>query len=182
VVATFGLWGAGNPVFPLSYDRRIVNGDGQQIVNTMLFANPSPALLSQYQSNNLFWNGAAGIAGNAGVRPKIYAPATWAAGSSYSHLDELTYPAGHPNSLMTPAIGTAEAIHDPGIVRGMFTDIGWQIASPCPYTIDSTSVSVSAAGATGSTFAVNTQPGARGPPSATQPIVVTSGSGTGSGR
>ena len=50
----------------------------------------------------------AATAANGGVAPKLYAPAIWQAGSSYSHLDEATYPAGNVNSLMTPAIGANE--------------------------------------------------------------------------
>ena len=60
--------------------------------------------------------------------PKLYAPAAWQAGSSYSHLDEATYPAGNANSLMTPAIGANEVIHSPGpITLGIFSDSGWTI-------------------------------------------------------
>jgi hypothetical protein len=58
--------------------------------------------------------------------PRMYAPLSWDQGSSYSHLDENTYPNGDPNSLMTPGINNGEAVHDPGpIARGMFTDMGW---------------------------------------------------------
>ena len=125
-------WGftAGVTTSPMSYDRRVVNGSLQELINTGLFPNPSVALANQLQSNNLFWNGAAGIAGNAGTRPRLYAPATWQPGSSYSHLDEVTYPAGNPNSLMTYAIGSAESIHSPGpITLGILTDIGWGFTS-----------------------------------------------------
>jgi len=43
------------------------------------------------------------------------------------------YPAGNPNSLMTPQIGAREAIHDPGpITRGIFEDIGWSVGPTTP--------------------------------------------------
>jgi hypothetical protein len=51
---------------------------------------------------------------------------TWQQGSSYSHLDEATYPAGNANSLMTPQLSSAEAIHSPGpITQALFKSIGW---------------------------------------------------------
>ena len=65
------------------------------------------------------------------VRSKMYAPATYEPGSSYSHFDESTYPAGDPASLMTPSIGYGEAIHDPGALGlGLLNDIGWTAGYP----------------------------------------------------
>lgn len=90
--------------------------------------NGSTALGDALTGNQLYWGGDLGIAANAGTRPRLYAPGTWAGGSSYSHLNENTYPSGNVNSLMTPFIGTAEANHDPGpIVYGMFEDMGWTL-------------------------------------------------------
>ncbi len=63
---------------------------------------------------------------NGGNRARLYAPTTWQQGSSYSHLNEATYPKGNPHSLMTPQLGTAEAIHFPGpITMALFSSIGW---------------------------------------------------------
>ena len=183
-----GMWGftAGVTTSPMSYDRRVVNGSLQELINTGLFPNPSAALANQLQSNNLFWNGAAGIAGNAGTRPRLYAPATWQPGSSYSHLDEVTYPAGNPNSLMTYAIGSAESIHSPGpIALGILTDIGWgSTGSTCNYTLGATSTTVGAAGVVGATVGVTATPGCAWTAVSNSPgfITVTGGAGgTGSG-
>jgi hypothetical protein len=118
-----GRWG--NSGIPSVYDHFIVNGSSQAIINTALFANPSVALGNQLTSDNLFFNGPYAIAA-AGERPKLYIPTPWEQGSSYSHLDETYYPAGDPNSLMTPALGPGESILDPGpITLGIFRDIGW---------------------------------------------------------
>ena len=39
---------------------------------------------------------------------------------------------------MTPAIGSAEAIHNPGfITRGLLQDIGWTIDQPLPIELSS---------------------------------------------
>jgi hypothetical protein len=113
---------------PLVYDVSVVDGTGVSVLN---IANNSAVMATLLRSGNLFWGGANAVANNGGVRPKLYAPATWQDGSSYSHLDEATYRAGNPNSLMTPSIGSAEAIHDPGpITRGMFADMGWTVGAP----------------------------------------------------
>ncbi|MEB3218005.1 MAG: S8 family serine peptidase, partial [Nostocales cyanobacterium 94392] len=122
-----GSWGFGTG-FPSIYDRFTVNGSNQSLINTSLFPNPSTALGNQLTSNNLFFTGSNAVAANSGTKPKLYAPSIWNPGSSYSHLDEATYAAGNPNSLMTPQLGTAEAIHHPGdITLGIFEDMGWTI-------------------------------------------------------
>ncbi len=180
VSSGLGGWGlSGDPVI---YDRFVVNGAGTQVIDTAVFPNPSSALAAELTSNNLYWGGANAVAAAGGVPPKLYAPTTWRPGSSYSHLDEATYPAGSPNSLMTYALGAAEAIHDPGpITRGMFADEGWTTVA-CAYNVSPTSVSVGSSGGTGS-VAVSTQPGCTWTAtSGVSWMTITAGaSGTGSG-
>ena len=68
-----------------------------------------------------------------GSPPELYAPGTWDQGSSYSHLDETTFPPANPHSLMTPQLASMEAIHDPGqITLCMFEDMGWDAACVVP--------------------------------------------------
>jgi hypothetical protein len=114
--------------FPVIYDHFTENGAGQSLLTA--FASPSVALGSQLTSNNLFFDGPRTRLANGGNPARIYAPASWEPGSSYSHLNEQTYPAGNPNSLMTPQIASSEAIHDPGpICRGVLEDTGWTVAT-----------------------------------------------------
>jgi hypothetical protein len=95
------------------------------------YPDPSAALATALTSGSVYWGGPAGVASNGGVRPRLYAPGSWQVGSSYSHLDEATYPANTANSLMTYAIGPGESIHSPGpIVIGMLNDLGYQAAIP----------------------------------------------------
>lgn len=118
-------WGGGT-AYPGIYDRFTVNGSEQSLIDTTLFPNPSTALATQLTSGNIFFNGTNAIAANGNQWPKLYAPSTWSPGSSYAHLDEATFPAGNAHSLMTPSLGQAEAIHDPGaITLGLFEDMGW---------------------------------------------------------
>ena len=114
---------------PSTFNTFIENAAGQRLADPTLFPNPSVSLGSQYTSGALYFNGPLAVAANPFAterRPRLYAPARYSAGSSISHMDEATYPAGDPNSLMTPSIGAAEAIQDPGpLVRAMFADMGW---------------------------------------------------------
>ena len=126
---SWGLGAVGGPVYPVAYDRFTQTGTGTQLLDQVSFPNPSVALGNALQSNNLYfdWRNASRQAGGyPGAR--LDAPAPWAPGSSYSHLDENTYPAGNANSLMTPSLSTGEAVHDPGpITRGIFRDMGWTV-------------------------------------------------------
>jgi hypothetical protein len=134
--------GLGSLIFdgvPVIYDRFVVNGSSQSILDTSLFPNNSTELASQLQSNNLFFNGSNANAANGGSNPKLYAPGTWEEGSSYAHLDQATYGVpGNPNSLMTPFdIGGAQ--REPGpITLGIFNDMGYSVSAtqeptPIPY-------------------------------------------------
>jgi hypothetical protein len=57
---------------------------------------------------------------------KIYAPTTYADGSSLQHFNESTFPISTGHGLMTPFIGAGEITHAPGaILVGALQDIGW---------------------------------------------------------
>lgn len=77
-------------------------------------------------SNNVYWDGDFGKAANGGVRPRIYAPITYLAGSSLIHLDEATF----SNDLISPVLGLGQVIHAPSPIDiGMLRDLGWDIAA-----------------------------------------------------
>ena len=121
--------------FPGFYDYYVIEGATTTLADKLIdkYEDPSAELLAALIGGNLYWVGGNGVANNGGIRPKLYAPNPWNQGSSYSHLDEATYPAGNPNSLMTPRFGSAESIHDPGdIIRGMFTDMLWGVIPNAP--------------------------------------------------
>jgi len=110
---------------PLIYDVFVETSDGTSILS---FNSGTVDLGDALESDALFWNGSEGWAASTSGRPRLYAPANWNGGSSFSHLRENSYQSGTVNSLMTPFLGTAEAIHDPGpIVEGMFRDMGWSM-------------------------------------------------------
>jgi hypothetical protein len=123
-----GSWGARSDS-PYIYDRFVTDGDGQPLTNTALYPNSSAALGNLLISGNLFLSSASTTAA-ASASPRLYAPSPWQPGSSYSHLDENTYPAGDINSLMTPQLGRGEAILNPGpITLALLNELGWGAAS-----------------------------------------------------
>ncbi|WP_133271539.1 hypothetical protein [Hymenobacter radiodurans] len=83
-------------------------------------------LAAQFTSNDLYFGSPLVNAVTNGQRARLYAPTKYDGGSSISHLNETSYRAGDPNSLMTPQVGAAEAIQNPGpITLKMFDEMGW---------------------------------------------------------
>ena len=111
---------------PGVFDRYLTHAQNGPLV---LMDNPGTALGDAQTSNQIYFNGPLAMAANAGVAPRIYAPSTFALGSSCVHLNESTYPDGNPNELMTPFISSGEANHWPGpLCLAMMQDIGWMLA------------------------------------------------------
>ncbi|MEM7370661.1 MAG: PKD domain-containing protein [Bacteroidota bacterium] len=120
-VATSGCYNSTLSVF----DHFLETGVG---IGLPSITNNSVSLGSAIRSNSVVWNGAIAVVANGSVKPSIEDPVTFVTGESICHLDEVVYPAGDVNSLMTPSLNMAEAIHDPGpILRGMLKDMGWNL-------------------------------------------------------
>ncbi len=114
---------------PSVFDHFVETTAGNRLVDESKYANGSAALYQQLVGGNLYFNGPI-LQQRTGQRARLYAPATYSTGSTLYHLNESTYPAGNINSLMTYAIGPAEAIHTPGpIVTSIFSDIEWKTTS-----------------------------------------------------
>lgn len=110
----------------ISYDR--FTKLGPNAASPLLWKMPdmSTQLGSALRSNNVYFDSPAVRRANGGKAAKLYAPAAWRQGSSYSHLDEATFPKGNPNSLMTYAIGGGETIRTPGPVGlALLKGVGW---------------------------------------------------------
>ena len=91
--------------------------------------NGSTQLADRLQGGALRWTGAWGKRANGGTAPVLYAPDVFEPGSSYSHLDEATYPQGSTESLMTPMLNNREVVREPGsLARGLLRDLGWTVA------------------------------------------------------
>ena len=124
-----GSYGIGS--VPMIYDTFVENFSGSRLTDTLKFLNSSNSLGSQLVGNQLYFNGplikkytASNPVRYTITKAKLYAPATWDAGSSISHLDESSTLLA--DGLMTPFIDFGEAIHDPGkYTFSILGDIGW---------------------------------------------------------
>jgi len=110
---------------PSVYDRLLVKNTGAKLDT---FPNPSTALGAALTSNNVYIAGTYAVLANNDLKPRAYAPVTFSLGSSTSHLNESTYPAGNANEMMTPDGTPGNANHDPGpVALGVLRDIGWHL-------------------------------------------------------
>ena len=127
---TNGSYGIGS--IPMIYDTFVENADGNRLTDTLKFLNNSATLGSQLVSNKVYFNGpllknytTSDPIHYTVFRAKLYAPGTWDAGSSISHLDEASGILDR-DALMTPFINLGEAIHDPGkFTLSILGDVGW---------------------------------------------------------
>ena len=108
--------------------------DGASLLDTNAYPNPSSALgdlLTGQSGTGVFYSGPDTDFANGGEGVKLYTPSTWSSGSSYSHLDEVTFD-GTVNALMTPSLLISESAHQVGpIVCGLFKDFGWPVGADC---------------------------------------------------
>ena len=113
---------------PSIYDVFIANTSGFLLTDTSIFADNSEILKNALTNNDLFFSGADAINSNQGQQPRLFAPTTFIAGSSISHLDNGLYPIGDSNGLMEPFFDPQEVIHSPGpVILGVLRDLGWSI-------------------------------------------------------
>lgn len=136
--AGLGCWGlpttSDGRLFPFIYDRFTEDGNEVALLNATTYPNPSTAIASALQSGTIYFNGPASKAINFNGRVRLFAPATFESGSSYSHLDEATFSwfDDNPNRLMTPEFGRGEVIRSPGPVTcGIMQDMGWSLGPDC---------------------------------------------------
>ena len=105
---------------PTPFDAYLQTQDGNRLADL-----PSPSFeLGQALSNRLVWSGPEGMAANNGVKPLMYTPSNYDAGSSVSHLDENTFANSGTNAVMTPNLEAGEVFNEPGpILLGMMKDL-----------------------------------------------------------
>ena len=107
------------------YDHYIINAKEDQLIDTEIFQNNSTALNRQLTTGSLQYASRSAYLSNEEF-PEIYTPFEFNSGSSISHLDEETYPAGDTNSLMSPKLSREEAIHNTGpLVNAILADMGY---------------------------------------------------------
>lgn len=115
--------------FIIRYDQFGAIGSSYPAVDKLMHYSDSTSLLkAKLTGENLFFSGENAFLLNQNKIPKLYCPSVWDDGSSYTHLDDATFPAGSSNSLMTHSQDNAEVIHSPGEVGlGILKDLGWNV-------------------------------------------------------
>jgi len=105
---------------PTPFDAYVQLPDGRRLADM-----PSPSLeTGKSLTNSLVWSGANGIKANNNVKPKLYTPALYEAGSSVSHLDEATFKDSLQDAVMTPNLDSGEVFHSPGpLLLAMLEDM-----------------------------------------------------------
>ncbi len=131
-----GCWGfESHPDMADIFERFAEDLNGNLLIDTNIYPNPSSELGDVLIGADVYFDGAAAVDA-FGDRPPLYAPFMWNGGSSFSHLDEASFPPGDPSSLMTPSVSASEAIHDPGPVGcGIFADMGWTTTVDCGFGV-----------------------------------------------
>lgn len=109
------------------FDQFLTNGSGGRLVNTSA-EYVGGGILTDGVSSDVYWDGAAGKAANAGSRVRIYSPATFEDGSSLSHLDTAIY--GTNNFIMTHAVAPGQSLRMLSAIEiGMLTDLGYNMTA-----------------------------------------------------
>jgi len=131
-VDTNGIGSLGLIGFPMTYTTFAETMSGSNLLTDI--QNNSVALGDALTGDQLVFQG------TTIFDARLYAPAAFSQGSSFSHLDEATYFNGSGNELMTPSIGSNGFIHHPGIALDMMYDYGWEFTyilhDPLPDTED----------------------------------------------
>jgi len=113
-------FGYGSIDQPTPFDAYTQTLDGTRLAD---LASPSLELGTALQ-NDLVWGGPIAIKANGGIKPKLFTPNPYEAGSSVSHLDEKTFLNSGFDSVMTPNLDAGEVFHDPGpLLLAMMEDI-----------------------------------------------------------
>lgn len=114
------LFGLGSLDEPTPFDAYLQTSDGRRLSDL-----PTPSKeLGVALTSSLVWNGPLGIKANGGIKPKMYTPSTYEAGSSTSHLDENTFSKSGLDSVMTPNLDPGEVFRQPGpLLLAMMEDM-----------------------------------------------------------
>jgi len=114
------LYGLGSLDQPTPFDAYLQTSDGRRLADL-----PTPSQeLGVALTSSLVWNGALGIKANGGIKPKMYTPSRYEAGSSTSHLDENTFSKSGLDSVMTPSLDPGEVFRQPGpLLLAMMEDM-----------------------------------------------------------
>ena len=121
----YGAKSSGGAWYPDIYSRQVIDNNGDPLTDT---SNPSLTVASLLTSGvgangELFLGNASVLSTNGGAPARLYTPATYDPGSTYSHFDLSTF----GSELMKPQLSYGQAIHDPGLALNLLEGLGWPI-------------------------------------------------------
>ncbi len=109
------------------YDSFLRTAGGSKLIGSDFRLTPSMAASLTGGSGSVFFGGNAAQAAYGGLVP-LYAPLTWAGGSSISHLDSTVF-TGPNRQLMNPQVPTGHGIRALSAVeRAIMQDLGYTLA------------------------------------------------------
>lgn len=124
--AAAGTGSFGASGFPGVVDHALTAPDLRNLVSDL--EPGSTELGDLLVGDELYAAGAALDVAAGSTRGRLFAPTSWEPGSSLYHWDEITYGIGDPESLMTPRLSRAEAVHRPGsLTLALLQDMGWSV-------------------------------------------------------
>ena len=135
---------------PLVYDQFALDGLFDNLIDEEVYPLNQPNETSRelYRAvtgrvgDGVFFDGMEGEFSLNNLRDPLWAPNSFQAGSSYSHLNQFFFNTDgqYGNSaLMRPQIPTALAIHSPGpVFCGMLKDMQWPLGPACEMLIEDT--------------------------------------------
>ena len=105
---------------PTPFDAYLQTEDGNRLADL-----PSPSVeLGQALIRKLVWSGPEGIKANNGIKPLLYTPSNYDAGSSVSHLDEDTFANTGTDHVITPSMAAGEVFNELGpVLLAMMKDL-----------------------------------------------------------
>lgn len=119
---------------PYIYEIFAVDGFFNEMADKDFFPNSSQELYDVVtgRNNGLFFDGREAELANAAENSvRLYAPTQFQPGSSFSHVDRVTF-TNTENALMRPSMDRAFAIHNPGpVFCGILDDMGWPLGPGC---------------------------------------------------
>ncbi|TQK28584.1 Ig-like domain-containing protein [Arthrobacter sp. SLBN-53] len=109
------------------YDSFLRTSGGSKLIGSDFRLTPAMAASLTGGSGSVFFGGSAAQAAYGGMVP-LYAPTTWAGGSSISHLDSTVF-SGPNRQLMNPQVPTGHGIRALSAVeRAVMQDLGYTLA------------------------------------------------------
>ncbi|MBI2514234.1 MAG: PEP-CTERM sorting domain-containing protein [Opitutae bacterium] len=111
-----------------TFDQFLTDASGNALINSTTKAYAGGSILSDGFGSDVYFSGSNAMAANGGSRVHIYSPASYAAGSSLSHLDTDFFTSAA--YLMEHAVAAGAATRTLSAIElGILTDLGYSVSA-----------------------------------------------------